>query len=108
MVAKPRVPKIFKPSDYLRGSQATGKNYTAFNTYGQGKPDFGKGAGPGEPYHEVVKPNLGKNILDKDGQKVPPWKPPTTVSKKPPWASSSTRPLDARTQIIRRRLGWTK
>lgn len=63
--AKPMTPKktykkgrvtspspIQKPPDWLRGSMKKGGKYTAWNTFGQGKPDFGKGKGPGDPYHE--------------------------------------------------------
>jgi hypothetical protein len=45
----------YDPLDFLRGSKTIGQKYTSWNTYGQGKPDMGVGAGPGEPYHEVVK-----------------------------------------------------
>jgi len=64
----------YDPTDWLRGSKTVGKNYTSWNTYGQGKPDMGAGLGPGEPYHEVVKkvpnqmnpPNWGLDIKPKE------------------------------------------
>lgn len=45
----------YKPADYLKGGAGVGQKYTAYNTYSQGKPDFGKSTGPGDPYHEVSK-----------------------------------------------------
>jgi hypothetical protein len=57
----PPKPKTFKPGDYLKGSTTVGQNYTAWDTFGQGKPDFGKDLGPGDPYHEVLKKNSGFN-----------------------------------------------
>lgn len=49
------VVRRYKPFDWIRGSVIPGQKYTAWNTYGQGTPDFGKGKGPGTPYHEVQK-----------------------------------------------------
>lgn len=88
-MAKPRwssIPsvKTANPSDYLRGSKIIGQKYTAWNTYNQGKPDFGKGSGPGTPYHEIQK----------------------TVKQSSPsrtWSPVS----DPRMEAIRRRLGWS-
>ena len=62
---KPR-PVTANPSDYLRGSKVVGEKYTAWNTYGGSKPDFGKDKGPGEPYHEVTK------TVKKEVPNVPP------------------------------------
>lgn len=45
----------YKPPDYLSGSQRVGQKYKAWDTFGAGKPDFGKGAGPGIPYHVTEK-----------------------------------------------------
>lgn len=45
----------YVPQDYLKGSKAEGKSYTAADNFGQGTPDRGRGAGPGTPYHEVTK-----------------------------------------------------
>lgn len=65
-VPKPGVNK--NPANYLRGSKTIGQKYTAYDNYNQGKPDFGKGAGPGTPYHEVQKtvqkaiPGAGKPV----------------------------------------------
>lgn len=99
---KPK-PKTFTPNDYLSGSKTVGQKYNAWNTYGQGKPDFGKGAGPGEPYHIVQKANVGKNIslpgtINWAGNNANTWQRPTagTVKNASPYVAA-----------IRRRLGWT-
>lgn len=57
----------YKPANYLRGDKNPGRKYTAWNTYGQGTPDLGKKAGPGDPYHEVqaVIPSRTKAIIDR-------------------------------------------
>lgn len=88
------------PDDYLRGSKFVGEKYTAWDTYGQGRPDFGKGAGPGEPYREVQK--VMKPI---NKPNTPPTKPsPINRPNKPQWGSR--RLNDARARAIRKRLGW--
>ena len=51
---KPK-PITANPFDWLRGSKIVGQKYTAWDTYGQGRPDFGKQIGPGDPYHEIQK-----------------------------------------------------
>lgn len=93
-----------KPADYLSGGTSVGDTYNAWDTYKQGKPDFGKGAGPGEPYHQVQKkiaptrkkppgnnpPKLG-TIVSGVGNSTPTYGPPGTKS-------------DPRTDAIRRRL----
>jgi hypothetical protein len=104
MAAKKRIPKPFTPSDYLMGGKRVGQKYTAWNTYGQGKPDFGKGAGPGEPYHKVTKTNLGKDIIkrpDWGNSKTPVFNKPT--AKNPKFGVKT----DPRTAAIRKRLGWS-
>lgn len=86
---KPKPPKppskspIYKPPDYLSGGQRIGEKYKAWSTFGSKKPDFGKGAGPGIPYHVVNK----------------------TVAK--PVKPGNTKPLqtDPRSEAIKRRLG---
>lgn len=87
--------KTYDPTDWLKGSKTIGQNYTSWNTYGQGQPDFGSGNGPGEPYHEVVKkvPN----------QKNPPaWTvpPPRQMVGQPSQVGGN----DPRIEAIRRRL----
>ena len=89
-------PILNKPSDWLSGSNVLGKKYTAWNTYGQGKPDMGKGAGPGEPFHKVEKTNV------RAGR--PGWIPnqpsgPEVVSR-----STTSTKSDPRSEAIRRRL----
>lgn len=92
--------KRYRPADYLRGSTQIGKKYTAYDTYGQGRPDFGAGAGPGEPYHEVQK------IVRKPA-KPPKWVPPQ-ASPLPSHIPNlpGTVKRDPRIDAIRRRLGW--
>lgn len=93
-----------KPKNWLRGGTKIGQSYTGWNTHNQGKPDFGKGAGPGIPYQEVT----GK-IKNPTGGKVPDWvlnveKPPNPVERKPTkmkWPSQR----DAALEAIQRRLG---
>jgi hypothetical protein len=98
---KPPV-KTFKPKDYLSGSKKVGGKYKAWNTYNQGTPDMGKGAGPGEPYHVVTQTNTGKNFPVKTNPQAPP---STPISVRPRAGTvTSTSPYVA---AIRRRLGWT-
>lgn len=93
---KPTTPQHVRnaPTDYLRGGKTkghtVGEGYTAWNTYGQGKPDFGKGPGPGEPYHEVQK-------------KV---QKPLPGSQKPPWATVPGRKASPMPSPIPRKLPW--
>lgn len=98
--SKPK-PKPFKPSDYLRGSTKPGEKYTAFSNYGQGRPDFGKGAGPGSPYREVTRTNPGRAAAE-----TPSWRPPTSKTATYTRPRSGTLTRDPRTSAIRRRLGW--
>lgn len=97
-----------KPADYLSGGTAVGDTYNAWDTYKQGKPDFGKGAGPGEPYHQVQK-KISPN------RKKPPANNPPNLGTIVPGAGNSTLPYgppgtripstsDPRTDAIRRRL----
>ena len=94
-------PKYHKPADFLRGSTTVGKTYTGYSNYSQGKPDFGKGAGPGTPYHEVQRLNTGRDWAPVGGSGSPGTR-----------AGSYSRPGygrvtgDPRTLAIRRRLGW--
>lgn len=111
---KPKIPaqRVKKPVDYLRGGKTggttVGENYTAWNTYGQGKPDFGKGPGPGEPYHEVQK----KVQTPLPGPKTnrPGWA--TLPGRKPaPGGGLPFHPPgkpDSRIAAIKRRLGNIK
>lgn len=99
---KPRTkPKTFSPSDFLRGSKNVGQKYTAWDTYGQGKPNFGKGVGPGSPYREVVKANTGSNATSGGG-----WTPPRSPGQTYNRPRSGRLTGDPRTSAIRRRLGW--
>lgn len=108
-VPRPEVPGMSKksdrrkPYDYLRGSIKPGGKYTAWNTYGQGKPDFGYGKGPGEPYHEVQK------RVTAGGPQMPPRGRPGSPTKPIVGAGdASTLPWgkgrDPRIEAIRRRL----
>lgn len=99
--SKPKKPKTFKPSNYLRGSTTPGGKYTAFTNYGQGRPDFGKGAGPGTPYREVTRVNPGRNYTE-----WPDWEPPASKTGTYSRPRSGTLTRDPRTSAIRRRLGW--
>jgi hypothetical protein len=111
---KPPVPKIpspgtnSKPANYLRGSKTIGQKYTAYDNYGQAKPDFGKGNGPGTPYHEVQK--IVQKAVPGAGKPVTPG-PPSSGIKLPKWAGrglptkpSGTLAKDARVAAIRNRL----
>jgi hypothetical protein len=100
----------YVPPDYLSGSKTIGGKYTAWDTYGQGRPDFGVGEGPGTPYHQDQKTVTAP----------PPWGPMGTgQTPLPKWAgglpyrpgSTSNPPSsnvsDPRITAIRKRLGWT-
>lgn len=92
----PKKPQIYQPPDWLKGSTTVGGNYTAWNNYGQGTPDFGVGAGPGTPYHEVQKK-----------VSAPPKKPVTVpINKFPGSGDNVYGSVDPRIVAIRRRLGW--
>jgi hypothetical protein len=105
----PKKPIRYKPADFLRGSQMVGEKYTAWDSHGQGKPDFGKGAGPGEPYREVQKTNrkppkaspgssAAKGVMPSQGNVTgPSW------IAKGPMANRN----DPRIAAIRKRLGWS-
>lgn len=107
-----KTPPSYKPTDYLRGSQAVGQKYTAWDNFNQGRPDFGKGAGPGTPYHEVTKKVPNTPLQWPSGPSTPP---SGTRPPKPRWVSQvgvQSRPPsrianEARINVIRRRLGWT-
>lgn len=105
-------PEVLKkpPEDYLRGSKTVGGKYTAWNTYGAGKPDFGKSAGPGDPYHEVEKRVRKPLPIPKGGQKPTlPWGPPkvrTTLPARNNVGLPQTNDGNMRMEAIRRRLGW--
>lgn len=80
---------IKKPPDWLSGSMVKGKKYTAWDTYGQGTPDFGKGSGPGEPYHKTTN-IVGSSKVTR----------PRSITKK-----TTYQPVgDARMDAIQRRL----
>lgn len=103
---KPKRPvRTYTPPDYLRGSKQIGKSYTAFDTYGQGRPDFGHGAGPGEPYHEVQKKVAPVPKWGGTGSKSPRWAPGINIGQ----GNTSSLPIpdrnaDPRIEAIRRRL----
>jgi hypothetical protein len=101
MAKKPKPPRIFKPADFLRGSTKVGQKYTAWTNYNQGKPDFGKGSGPGTPYSEITRLNTGQNW-----SQLP--SPPRSPSSRPTYSRPSFGRLtdDPRASAIRRRLGW--
>lgn len=99
----------YAPVDYLRGGKTKGhtigENYTAWNTYGQGRPDFGKEQGPGEPYHEVQK-KVQKPLPGPDSNRPPwarlpspaqrntlPYHPPGQAGQASPWLSAVRRRL---------------
>ena len=92
VIPKYTPPKNYKPDDWLKGSTRVGGDYTAFDTYGQGRPDFGHGAGPGTPYHTVQK----KVQLPKIN--TPKWGIPMGTGTS----------VDPRISAIRRRLGWAE
>lgn len=87
-----------KPPDYLSGSKTPGKKYSAWDTYNQGKPDFGKDKGPGDPYH-VVQKTVAKPV-------------PAPRSNRPAWAGGVDRSSNVRRDpwlnAIKRRLGVIK
>jgi hypothetical protein len=87
----------YTPPDYLKGSHVIGGKYTAWSDYGQGRPDFGVGAGPGTPYHEVQKTVTAP----------PPWAGPPKMTL-PKWGGRVQLPTsnDPRITAIRKRLGW--
>lgn len=93
---KKTVAIINKPSDWLFGSNKVGSKYTAWNTYGQGKPDMGKGVGPGEPFHKIQK-----TVLRSGG---PDWKPSRPSGPEVVGRSTTSAKNDPRTEAIRRRL----
>lgn len=88
--------RTVKPLDWLSGSQTPGKKYTSWSDFGQGIPDFGKGAGPGTPYRKVQKTVPNKVV-----------KPPSWVPAQPqggPVGTPSSQATDPRSEAIRRRL----
>lgn len=118
MAAKPNLPKPpqakpkpvkYTPADRLRGGTTVGSNYTAWDTYGQGKPDFGKDVGPGDPYHEVSK-KVAKPLPGSGQVKPLPWGTPNQSrnSNLPNWVNrampSSGTGNNAWIDAVRRRL----
>lgn len=89
----------YKPTDYLSGSQVLGKKYKAWDTYGQGTPDLGKGAGPGMPYHVVSKTVKKPKPVPK---KPTPWQQKTQET----FPGSNSSSAHARMDALKRRLGW--
>lgn len=87
---------VATPPNYLSGSKTPGGKYSAWDTYGQGKPDFGKDKGPGDPYHVVQK------TIAKTPTKQPKWG--SIVAKN----SAIKATTDARMNAIRRRLAVIK
>jgi hypothetical protein len=88
------MPRSVTPLDWLSGSKTPKGKYTAWDSFGQGLPDFGKGAGPGEPYRKVTKT-------------VPMSAPPKWAPSSPTKGSgtpSGVQASDPRTEAIRRRL----
>src|SRR5205809_4860255 len=105
---KPKTPaRTYTPNDYLRGSKNIGGTYTAFDTYGQGTPDFGHALGPGDPYHEVQKKIQPMPKWAGSGSKALKWAPGINIGSTNP--AQSTQPAaigssDPRIEAIRRRL----
>lgn len=102
-------PVRYKPADFIRGTQNVGDKYTAWDTYGQGKPDFGKGAGPGEPYREVSKRNTGRPGVSAVPKGVKPAAGSVVPSGGPSWIAKTRvggNSSDPRIAAIRKRLGW--
>jgi hypothetical protein len=104
---KPPVDNTFQPGDYLSGSTTIGGKYNAYDTYGQGAPDFGEGAGPGTPYH-VVQKTVSRPVKRPAKPRGLPSAPPIA---NPPRATLPARTIgapktDPRIEAIRRRLGW--
>lgn len=106
--------RVTRPADYLRGGKTGGRTigetYTAFDTYGQGKPDFGHGAGPGDPYHEVQR-KVQAPVPGHENHS-PPWAPGSgnaTIPRKPlPWNSPGGSSSNAWLDAVRRRLQGVK
>lgn len=102
--------KSYTPADYLRGSKKVGGTYTAFDTYGQGTPDFGHQKGPGEPYHEVQKKVKAVPKWAKPQGTHLPWAPGIPIGgsnqeTKPWWGNQLPGAGgDSRIEAIRRRL----
>lgn len=87
----PVKPTTYKPPNWLRGSTTVGGTYTGWNDYGQGTPDFGKGAGPGTPYHEVQsRVKAPTPVLGNGNRNI----------------GMALSPSNAKIDAIRRRLGW--
>lgn len=82
--------QVYKPADWVSGGVTIGGKYNRWDTFGQGTPDMGKGAGPGDPYHVV------QSIVQK-----PPTKPITQPAKD---YGNAGPGIDPRTEAIRRRL----
>lgn len=93
--------KVFKPNDYIKGGTKVGTDYTAYANYNQGKPDFGKGYGPGTPYHEVTRRNTGRNYAG--SLPKPPAHQGSATYHRPSYGAATG---DSRASAIRRRLGW--
>jgi hypothetical protein len=111
-VSHPTPPKRYKkgdpftPADYLKGSRKVGGAYTAWDTYGQGRPDFGVGAGPGTPYHEVqkkVKAPAPWGSMGHSQTPLPKW---AGGMQSLPTNNTAIGGSDPRITAIRKRLGW--
>ncbi len=90
------------PPNYLRGSHLEGEKYTAYSNYDQGRPDFGKGSGPGEPYHEVTR-TVQKPLPGPPAPKSPRWAPGRSPVKPKPRPTGNLW-NDAKQRAIRKRL----
>jgi hypothetical protein len=93
------VAKNPKPRDWAGGSTTIGGTYDAWNTYGQGAPDMGVGAGPGLPYHTTKK-----KVKTPAPMPLPSRGGPMSQRPEPHWNGGNWN--DARISAIRKRLGW--
>lgn len=96
---KTAFPKIYNPTDFLRGGKKIGDKYTAWNTYGGEKPDFGKGKGPGDPYHETQR-TVASYVKEQAKGGLGGAQKPTG----PTWPGGKPTKPDPRSEAIRRRL----
>lgn len=88
------------PPDYIRGSKTVGGEYTAWETAGRGKPDFGKSKGPGDPYREVKKKVKKPFPIPPSGAK-----PDSGYGRNLPMQRATLPKKDLRINAIKRRLG---
>lgn len=113
-VKKVRVKTSQLPTDYVKGSKVVGEKYNAFNTYGQGTPDFGASKGPGDPYHVVqktmrantAKPTPWRSVLNSVGTVFDRNNPPAGGVRFGSNGTYGENNYNARVAAIRKRLGW--